>query len=105
MFTRTIMTVFTAILLAACSYSPMEQAYSTTVKLGCTVGNGDAFVDIKNNKTDDNYSPKEELKIFTFEGYTVPEDARDGFKQLFKLSARGCYLSEVQQNEEKKKKK
>ena len=53
------------------------------------------LADFTNKKVDLNYFPKEELKIFFFDEYAVPDNEKEGLKQLFKLSARGCYLEAV----------
>jgi hypothetical protein len=103
-FVRIIIATITTLFLSACSLSPKDTAYNRTIDLGCSVGNADAFVDIKNKTVDDGYLPKEELKIFSFGEYKVPDDEKEGFEQLFRLSARGCYLSEIQKMEEKRKK-
>jgi len=77
----------------------MEKGKNDVIHLGCSLGNGDAFADSMGKKVDPDYSPKEELKLFSFEGYTVSDTEKEGLKQLFKLSARGCYLDAVRRQD------
>lgn len=94
--------VVVAMCLTACTLSPKEKAHNYAVSLGCSLGNGDAYADTASRKVDFNYFPKEELKIFNFEDYTPTESEKEGFKQLFKLSARSCYLDLIRKQDPSK---
>ena len=86
------------IALTACTQSPKETAYSQVNSLGCSIGNGDAFRDFRNKSVNLDYVPKEELRMFAFGDYTATkEEEKEALKQLFKLSARGCYLDAIRQ--------
>lgn len=93
---KKIFVVIVAALLAACTQSPKEVAFAQVQQLGCTFGNGDAFRDFSKKSVDYDYYPKEELKMFTFGEYVAADEGeKTALKQLFKLSARGCYLDAV----------
>jgi hypothetical protein len=82
--------------LTACSETPSEKAHRQVVSLGCSVGTADAFSDFTNKNVDLNYNTKEELKLFNFaDQYPVSDVNKEGLKQLFRLSARGCYLDTI----------
>lgn len=81
--------------LTACFDSPLEKAFDEVLILGCNMGNVDAYKDFVDKKIDLNYVPKEELKLFKFGQYSVPDTRKDDFKQLFQLAARACYREAI----------
>lgn len=92
---RLLAIVVTMLSLTACTLSPKEKAHNRVVDLGCMLGNGDAYADFASKKVDLNYFPKEELKFFFFDDYVVPDNEKESLKQLFRLSARGCYINVI----------
>ena len=98
-FARIFTVIAITLSLSACTLTPKEKTYNQVVSLGCSLGNGDAFADFANKKVDLNYFPKEELKIFFFDDYVVPDNEKEGLKQLFKLSARGCYIDLIRKQD------
>lgn len=99
---RLLAVVAIAFSLTACTLTPKEKAYNQVVSIGCSLGSSDAFADFTNNKVDLSYFPKEELKLFFFDEYAVPDNEKDGLKQLFKLSARGCYMDLIRKQDPQK---
>ena len=102
-FARIFIVIAITLSLSACTPTPTpipkEKAYRKVISLGCSLGNGDAFADFANKKVDLDYFPKEELKIFVFGDYVVSDNEKEGFKQLFKLSSRGCYINFIRKQD------